>query len=46
MIWAGDHIDNNRLLWSTADLVVACYVKKNLNEITHYCCRILRFYTL
>lgn len=36
LIWAGGCIDNNRLLRSTADLVVASYVNKNLNEITNY----------
>lgn len=43
MIWAGGRIDNNRLVWSTADLVVASYVNKNLNEISNYSYRILLF---
>lgn len=46
LIRAGGRIDNNRLLWSTADLVVASYVNKNLNEITDYSYGILLFHIL
>lgn len=46
LIWAGGRIDNNRLIWSTADLVVASYVNKNLTKITNFSNGIWLFYPM